>query len=352
MKLSELAEICGAKLEGDGNHEITEVAAPDTAGRAHLCFVTSKQYLSRLEQGRAGAVLAPPGMMLPQGMNALRHPDPDLAFSKALSALRAAPRKLLPGISGTAVIGNNFAMGDNSSIGDLVFIGDDVRIGRNVVLHPHCYIGDGVVIGDDTVLYPRVTVLERCKLGARCILFPGVVVGADGFGYHFDGGRFVKAPQLGTIEIGDDVELGANTTIDRARFDVTRIGNGTKLDNLVQVGHNVQIGQHCVIAGQAGISGSTVIKDYVQIGGQAGLKDHITIGMGAQVAAKTGVIRDVAPGMKVAGLPAEEGRQYMKREATIRKLPETMQKISDLNDLVTRLAAQVGLPPEAEQDLR
>jgi UDP-3-O-[3-hydroxymyristoyl] glucosamine N-acyltransferase len=352
MKLSQLAEICGAKLDGDGDHEVNEVSAPETAGRSHLCFVTSKQYLPRLEQGRAGAVLAPPGMMVPQGMNVLRHADPDLAFSKALAALRGEPARPQPGIAEHVAVGRNFEMGDNASVGAFSSIGDDVRIGRNVVIHPHCHIGDGVTIGDDTVLYPRVTILERCSIGRRCILFPGVVIGADGFGYHFDAGRFVKAPQLGTVEIGDDVEIGANSTVDRARFDVTRVGNGTKLDNLVQVGHNVQIGQHCVIAAQTGIAGSTVVKDYVRIGGQVGLSDHITIGMGAQVAAKTGVIRDVPPGMKVAGLPAEEGRQYMKREANIRKLPETMERLKELSALVAHLAAQVGLPPEDDTGLR
>lgn len=345
MKLSELAQVCGAKLEGDGGGEIRDVARIEDAGRDEVCFVANERYLRRLENSRAGAVIARPGMVLPQGMNALRHDDPDLAFSKAVTALRGEPSRPAPGVAESAVIGENFEAGENASIGAYTVIGDNVKVGRNAVIYPHCFIGDGVMIGDDCVIYPNVTILESCEIGNRCMLHPGVVIGADGFGLHFVGGRFEKAPQRGIVRLEDDVEVGANSAIDRARFHVTRVGKGTKIDNLVQVGHNVDIGANCVIAGLTGIAGSVVLKEYVQLGGQAGIADHVTIGMGAKIAAKTGIISDVAPGMKMAGLPADDGRKFMRREGTIRRLPELIATVRELEEKLRRLEA--ALPQDA-----
>lgn len=345
MKLSDLAKVCEAKLEGDAEHDVSDVARPGTAKAHHVCFISDKKYLPELEGGKPGAVIAPPGMALPQGLNVLRHADADFAFSKAVTALRGDAPKPLPGAHETAVIGERFEAGEGASIGAFVVIGADVKIGRNVVIYPHSYIGDGVFIGDDTVVYPNVTILERCTVGRRCILHSGVVIGSDGFGFHFVGGHFEKAPQRGTVEIEDDVELGANTTVDRARFDVTRVGKGTKIDNLVQVAHNVQIGQHCAIAAQVGIAGTSVLKDYVMLGGQAGISDHVTVGMGTQVSAKSAVITDVAPGLKLMGLPVMEGREYMKREALLRRLPN---RLRDMEELLEKLVGHVGLPPEED----
>jgi UDP-3-O-[3-hydroxymyristoyl] glucosamine N-acyltransferase len=239
-------------------------------------------------------------------------------------------------------------MGEGSSIGAFCVIGTDVKLGKNVIIYPQCYIGDGVSIGDDSIVYPHVTVLERCIIGKRCTLHPGVVIGADGFGFHFVAGKFVKAPQRGTVKLDDDVEIGANTTVDRARFDVTHIKSGSKLDNLVMVGHNVQVGSHCVIAGQAGISGSVVLKDYVQLGGNVGIADHITIGMGAKIAAKAGVMRDVDPGMKMAGAPADDGKAFMRSQIALRKLPQAIDDLKELQKMVMRLATKVGLPKPGE----
>jgi UDP-3-O-[3-hydroxymyristoyl] glucosamine N-acyltransferase len=343
MKLKDLAQVCEAKLEGDAEHDVSDVARPGAAKPQHVCFINDKKYLRELEGARPGAVIAQPGMALPQGLNVLRHADPDLAFSKAINALRGEAPKPLPGIHESAVIGERFEAGEGAHVGAYAVIGADVKLGRNVVVYPHCTIGDGVFIGDDTIVYPNVTILERCTIGRRCILHSGVVIGSDGFGFHFVGGAFQKAPQRGTVEIEDDVELGANTTVDRARFDVTRIGKGTKIDNLVQVAHNVQIGQHCAIAAQVGIAGTSVLKDYVMLGGQAGISDHITIGMGAQISAKSAAIQDVAPGMKMMGLPVMEGREYMKREAMLRRLPD---KLRGVEELLQKLIDHVGLPPE------
>jgi UDP-3-O-[3-hydroxymyristoyl] glucosamine N-acyltransferase len=337
MKLKDLAQLCGAKLEGDGEREIRDVARIEAAKPDQVCFITDKKYLPLLEKSKPGAVILPAGMALPQGTPALRAADPDQAFSKAVTALRGEPVRPAPGIHETAIMGSAFNMGEGASIGAYCVIGIDVKLGKNVVLYPHCFIGDGVSIGDDTIIYPHVTILERCEVGKRCTLHPGVVIGADGFGFHFVAGKFVKAPQRGTVKVEDDVELGANTTVDRARFDVTIIKQGTKVDNLVMIGHNVNVGSHCVIAGQSGISGSAVLKDYVQLGGNVGIADHITIGMGARVAAKSGVMRDVEPGMKMAGLPADEGKLFMRREGAVRKLPELMAEFRELKAKVEKL---------------
>lgn len=350
MRLADLAQICGAKLEGDGDHEIKDVARIETATREQVCFVVDKSYLAALEKSRAGAVITHGGYAVPQGMNALRADDPDLAFSKAVAALRPEPPRPLPGIADHTVIGKRFEMGEGSSVGAFSFIGDGVKLGKNVIIYPHAFIGDEVVIGDNTVIFPHVTILERCKVGKNCVIHPGVRIGADGFGFHFVAGKFVKAPQRGTVVIEDDVEIGANTAIDRARFDVTQVKRGTKIDNLVQVGHNVSIGQHCVIAGQTGIAGSAVLKDYVMLGGNVGVGDHITIGMGAKIAARSGLMRDVPPGMKMAGQPAEEGKAYLRREVMLQRLPQQLAEIKELKQLVAKLAGQVGLPPDKDDD--
>lgn len=353
MKLSDLAQVCGCKLEGNGDHDVKDVAKIETATREQVCFVANKQYLPLLEKSRAGAVILQPGMAVPQGMNAMRADDPDLAFSKAVSALRGEPVRPLPGIAEQVVMGKRFEMGEGTSVGSFTYIGDGVKLGKNVVIYPQCFVGDEVVVGDNTVLYPGVKVLERCKVGKSCILYPGVVVGADGFGYHFVAGKFVKAPQRGTVVLEDEVEVGANTTIDRARFDVTVVKKGTKIDNLCQIGHNVQIGANCVIAGLTGIAGSAVLKDYVQVGGHAGIADHVTVGMGAKIAAKTGVMQDVAPGMKMAGTPADDGKLYMQREAAMRRLPQTLEKMRSLEAQVKQLMEKAGLavpPAPAEGD--
>jgi UDP-3-O-[3-hydroxymyristoyl] glucosamine N-acyltransferase len=182
--------------------------------------------------------------------------------------------------------------------------------------------------------------MQGCTVGKNCNILPGARIGQDGFGFHFVAGKFAKAPQRGTVVIEDDVEIGANTTIDRARFDVTRVRNGAKIDNLVQIGHNCTVGQHCVIAGQSGLAGSVTLQDYVQMGGNAGITPHVTIGMGAKIAAKSGVMKDIPPGMNVAGLMGDEGKLWMKREAAYRRLPETMQRIRELESQVRKLSEQ------------
>ena len=342
MKASELAKVCQAKLEGDANLEITNVALLEKATRSDVVFVTSNEYLPALDKSRAGAAILKGGMAAPQGMTVLRADDPDLAFSRAITALRPPAPRPLPGISEHAAIGKRPTIGEGATISPFCVLGDGVRLGKNVVLHPHVVLGDEVEIGDDTVIYPHVTILERCKVGKKCIIHAGAVIGADGFGFHFVGGKFEKAPQRGIVIIEDEVEIGANTTIDRARFDVTLIKRGSKIDNLVQIAHNCQIGQNVIIAGQTGLSGSVTLKDYVMLAGGVGVADHVTIGMGTKVGAGSGVMKDIAPGKNMVGYPVDEGRTYMKREAAVRRLPETIERVRELEKQVRDLQNKLG----------
>ena len=350
MKASELAQLCSAKVEGDGNLVINDVATLEKATRSDIVFATSTEYLASLEKSRAGAAILKPGMSAPQGMTVLRHEDPDLAFSRVLAALRGPAPRPLPGISEKAVIGKRIVTAENVSIGALCVLGDGVKLGKNVILYPNVVLGDEVEIGDDSVVYPNATILDRCKVGKRCVIHSGAVIGKDGFGFHFVAGKFEKAPQRGTVLIEDDVEIGANTTVDRARFDVTLIKRGAKIDNLVQIAHNCQIGQNVVIAGQCGLSGSVTLKDYVMLAGGVGLADHITIGMGTKVGAGSGIMKDVAPGKTVVGRPAEDGRVYMKQTAAIRRLPDMIDRLRELEKQVRELMAAAGLDKKAVQE--
>jgi UDP-3-O-[3-hydroxymyristoyl] glucosamine N-acyltransferase len=205
---------------------------------------------------------------------------------------------------------------------------------------PSCYVGVDARIGEDTWLYPRVVVREECEIGSRCLLHPGVVIGADGFGFAFDAGRYHKVPQVGNVVIGDDVEIGANTTVDRATTDSTRIGDGTKIDNLVQIGHNVVIGKHCIIVALVGISGSTELEDYVTLGGQAGLVGHIKIGRGAPVGAQSGVSKSVPPEGVVMGYPAMPQGMFKRLHAFIQRLPLLFQRTKELEHRVGELERQ------------
>ncbi|MCC6572609.1 MAG: UDP-3-O-(3-hydroxymyristoyl)glucosamine N-acyltransferase [Planctomycetes bacterium] len=350
MKAAQLAQICGCKLEGNGDVEISNVALIDKATPADVAFAGAPEYVAMLDKSKAGAVLVKAGVKTPEGMTVLRADDPDVAFSKAIAALRPAAVHPGPGISDKAAIGKNFSAAEGVSVGAFASIGNNVKLGKGVIVYPNVFIGDDVEIGDGTIIYPNVTVLYRCRVGKKCILWPGAVIGRDGFGFHFVAGHFEGAPQRGTVVLEDYVEIGANTTVDRARFDVTLVRNGAKIDNLVQVAHNCVVGQHCAIAGHVGLSGSVTLKDYVVLGGGVGIADHITVGMGAKVAAKSGIMRDIPPGTRWAGYPADEGRAYMKRDALSRRLPETMERIRALEKQVAELRALAGKTSQAESD--
>jgi len=243
-------------------------------------------------------------------------------------------------------LGADVVIGPEPSIWPFVTLGNRVRLGARVTLYPGVFVGDEAVIGDDTVLHPNVTVRERCSLGARVIVHSGAVIGSDGFGYVQQDGRHHKVPQRGTVVIEDDVELGANVAIDRATFGRTLVRRGTKVDNLVQIAHNVEIGEHSVLAGQAGISGSTRIGSYVMVGGQAGFADHLEVGDGAMVAAQAGVFRDVPSGTLVAGSPALPRDQAGPIHGALLRLPELRRQLLRLEQRVKELEARAEAPPK------
>ncbi|HEV8352828.1 MAG TPA: UDP-3-O-(3-hydroxymyristoyl)glucosamine N-acyltransferase [bacterium] len=328
MKLRELADIVGGRVVGDGDVEVTSVAEPDQVGPHTLVMARGPRELAAAERAGAPAVLIS-GDLVPGRASALVVSNVRLAFARAIGGLHpAAP--VAPGVHPTAVLGEGVALGSGVAIGPHAVVGDGTLIGDGVVISALCAIGAAVSIGAQTLVHPHVTIYDRCVIGARVILHSGVVIGADGFGYAEDGERRVKIPHVGRVVIEDDVEIGANSAVDRATLGETRIGAGSKIDNLVQVAHNVTIGRHVVIAGQAGISGSATLGDHAVLAGQAGVVDHVTIGAGAVLLARAAALSDVSPGTVVSGSPAFAHRDELKASAILRRLPELVERLRAL----------------------
>ncbi|HEY3216519.1 MAG TPA: UDP-3-O-(3-hydroxymyristoyl)glucosamine N-acyltransferase [Candidatus Eisenbacteria bacterium] len=337
--LAELAAELNGDVTGDGSIVIRGVAGIREALPGDITFIANSRYDTYLEETRASAVICSyEPRRTPVAL--LRVENPYLAFQRVVRIFRPELHRPAPGVHPTAQVASDATVGREASIGAHCVIEAGARVGERTVLMPGCYVGYGASIGDDTCLYPRVTVREECVVGARCVLHPGVVVGSDGFGFAFDAGRYHKVPQVGNVVIGDDVEIGANTTIDRATTHSTQIGEGTKIDNLVQIGHNVIIGKHCIIVAQVGISGSTELEDYVTLGGQAGLIGHIRIGRAAMVGAQSGVTKSVLADTVVSGYPATTHSVWKRLNALIQRLPQLFQRTRDLEERVTKLEHQ------------
>ncbi len=346
--LAELAAILGGEVVGDGNVVIRGVAGIREAMPGDLTFLANARYESYLLETRASAVICSrEGRSAPLPL--LKVDNPYLAFQRIVRVFRPELPRQQPGVHPSAVVAPDAELGEGVSVGAHCVVESRARLGRNVVLMPGCTIGVAAEVGADTILYPGVVVREECTLGERCIVHPNAVIGADGFGFAFDSGRYHKIPQVGIVAIGDDVEIGANTTIDRATTDATRIGDGTKIDNLVQIGHNVVIGKHCIVVAQVGISGSTELEDYVTLGGQSGLVGHIRIGRGAQVGAQSGVSKSVAAGATVFGYPAVPISLFKRLHAFWQRLPQIWERTKDLEQRVERLETQVGSPPAEKE---
>jgi len=337
--LAQLATELGGQVVGDPSTLIRGVAGIREAQAGDITFLANARYVSYLQETRASAVLCnrePRMAPLPL----LQVDNPYLAFQKVVRIFRPETFRQPPGVHPTAVVSPEATLGEGVSVGPNCVIERGARVGDRSVLMAGCYIGAQGSIGADTLLYPHVTVREECIVGSRCVLHAGVVVGADGFGFAFDSGVYHKVPQVGNVVIGDDVEIGANTTIDRATTDSTRIGDGSKLDNLVQIGHNVVVGKHCIVVAQVGISGSTELEDYVVVGGQAGLVGHIRVGRGAQVGAQSGVARSVPPGETVTGYPAVPQALFRRISAYLQKLPQLFQRTKSLEEKIEKLERQ------------
>jgi UDP-3-O-[3-hydroxymyristoyl] glucosamine N-acyltransferase len=336
--LSELAALLGGEFKGPADLAIEGIAAIDRATDREITFITGRRFAKLAAQSRAAAIIVPPEYAdLPRPVIVV--PRPYLAYAR-VAALFAPPRPGRPGISHLACLGRDLHLGRDLAIAPLVFIGDKVRLGDRVTIMPGCFLGDGVEVGRDSLLYPNVTVLERCVLGERVIVHSGTVIGADGFGFVPGPEGHLKIPQLGTVVIEDDVEIGANCTIDRAALGETRVGRGVKIDNMVQLAHNVTVGEHSLIVAQVGVSGSTKLGRRVAVGGQAGLAGHIEVGDGVQIAAQAGVTHSIPPGQTVIGAPARPHREFTRINALISRLPEIYQRLKDLEQQLSALSAR------------
>jgi UDP-3-O-[3-hydroxymyristoyl] glucosamine N-acyltransferase len=333
--LNEIAAFVGGTVSGDGEAPIEGIRGIEEAGPGDLTFLANAKYRRLLETTGAGAILVAPGTTA-AGKNLLLVADPYSSLGKLLAWFYPEEEES-PGISGQAVIEAGAEVSAEAVIYPGVYIGSRARVERGAVLYPGVFIGREAVIGEEATLYPRVTVYRRCRIGRRVILHAGVVVGSDGFGFANPGRENRKIPQVGYVQIDDDVEIGANTTIDRGTIGRTWIRQGAKVDNLVQIAHNVVIGERSVIVAQVGISGSTQLGTGVVLGGQAGVVGHIRIGDYVMAAARTGIHRDVPPGQIVAGAPHRPHREWLKQEASLAKLPEMRATLAALQARIATL---------------
>ena len=338
MKLSELAEKIGGTLEGDATIDICSVAAIDTAGADQITFVANPKYASSAASTRAGAVIVSEDWSSECSAALIRAKNPDVAFAAAAELFYAPVPAPVPGVHPTAVVAEDAVLGEGVTVGPHTVIEAGVEIGANSVISAQCYIGVRTRIGCNAFFYPQVSVREDVSIGDRVIIHNGTVVGSDGFGYSVDAdGVRTKIPQIGTVVIEDDVELGANVCVDRARFGQTKIGKGTKIDNLVQIAHNVVIGENSVMCGQAGTSGSTTIGSRVILAGQAGLAGHLKVNDGAIVGAQAGVMNDIAAGDFVLGSPAIPHMKFKKSVANTLLLPKLKERVVALEKKVQQL---------------
>ena len=349
MTLLELADRLSCRLEGDGRSEIHRVTGIEQAGPGDLTFVANPRYTAALRRTRATAVIlseeAPPA---PCAM--LRTKDPYLAFANALSLFvdSATPD---PGIDRLSAVAPDATLGVDVSVGPFVSVGRGARIGDRTVVHPHVCIGQDAVIGEDCVIHSHAAIRERVVIGNRVVIQNGAVIGSDGYGFvRRPDGTHQKIPQTALVVIEDDVEIGANTTIDRPAVGETRIRAGTKLDNLVQIGHGVTVGRNVLIAAQAGIAGSTAIGDGVTLGGQVGVAGHVEIGKNAVAAGQSGVTNSLPEGAFVTGYPAIDNREWLKSSVIFRRLPGLRKKIAELERRVADLASllEAHLPSRRE----
>jgi len=329
--LSKIAAKIGGELTGDSHKEITGISIPETAGPTDIVFADKHNFLESALRSRAGAFAVDATLAFSDARPAIRTATPRLSFIKLLE-LFEPPRPARSGVHPSVSVGANCRISPTATVMVNCVLGDDVVIEDEAIVYPQCFLGDGVKIGAGTVLHPQVVVGAACRIGRRCILFPGVVIGADGFGYHDEGARRHRIPHLGNVVLEDEVEIGANTTIDRAVLGSTVIATGTKIDNLVQIGHNVQIGAKCYLVAQVGIGGSARIGNGVVLGGQSGISDHVTIGDRVMVAGKSAVRESLPPGEIVGEPPAFPIRVTNELVRLLPQLPELFSRVGRLEE--------------------
>ena len=357
ITVNELAALVGGIVENDdagnrSNAQIHGAASIADAAEGQITFFGNQKYLPALKACRASAALVPLDFSESISAIQIKVANPSLAFAKILEKFAPAPITFAPGIHPSAVVADDVALGENVSVQPFAVIESGARIGSGTIIGAHVYVGHGVTLGENCKIHPHVTLREGTLIGARVTIHSGTVVGSDGFGYEFSGGKHVKIPQIGIVQIDDDVEIGANVTIDRARFGRTRIGEGTKIDNLVQIAHNVVIGKHCILVAQVGISGSTRLGNYVTLGGQVGVAGHLEIGDRVMVGAQSGISKNIPTKQLLFGTPAmplDEFKRIRAYTNRLEKLYERVKKLEELLEKSEQVSGEKGisLPPES-----
>ncbi len=334
--LGELAKLVAADVKGDAGTRVTGVASLEEAEPGHVSFVAHPRYDQLAATSRAGALIVDASHAeLQRPLLVCRNPY--LAFAR-VAQLFAEPPRLTAGVHPSAHIGVGAEFGEEVAVGPFVCVGSQCSIGSRTMVFAGVHIGANVTIGADCVIYPRAVILDRCQLGRRVIVHSGAVIGSDGFGFAQDEqGHHVKIPQMGTVQIDDDVEIGANSTIDRATLGKTWIRKGTKIDNQVQIAHNVVVGEHSTLVAQVGIAGSTELGNHVMLAGQVGVKGHITIGDRVRVGAKSGVAHRIKPGEDMFGIPAMPMKEWMRTYGNMRRLPQMRNQLRELAEKVKEL---------------
>jgi UDP-3-O-[3-hydroxymyristoyl] glucosamine N-acyltransferase len=337
----QIAQFLGIKLLGDTEKIITGVAPFEDSSPHDITLAGEAHFLKNLEKTSAGAIIVPESFkgsedLVVQGCAVFPVKHPRAAWAMVMQ-LFYPPSHPQWGMSNSANLGENVAYGKDPNIGPFTVICNNVGIGDRVVIYPHVYIGEGAVLGDDVTIYANVTIGDGTKIGSRVIIQPGAVIGSDGFGFAPDGNKWKKIPQLGIVQIGDDVEIGASNTIDRATFGKTRIGSGVKTDNQVHIAHNVTVGENSVLVAQVGISGSVTIGKNAILAGQAGVAEHLTIGDGAIIGPASGVAKDVPDKAVYSGAPAQPHRHWLRVQNVVATLPELKKRILKLESLVAEI---------------
>jgi UDP-3-O-[3-hydroxymyristoyl] glucosamine N-acyltransferase len=334
MKNFTIEEICQSIdgiLVGSPTIPITGVETISEAQAGQLTFVGEKKFISLWDQSRASAAIVNDDLDVEPGPGRalIRVADADLAMAQVLHLFEPEPPRCEPGIHPAAVVDPTAEIAEGAAIGAGCYLGPRVVIGANTKLYPNVTVLDDSSIGSETIIWPGTVVRERCRIGNGCILHPNVTIGADGFGYRPspDGQGLVKVPQIGTVTLGDGVEIGAGSCVDRGKFSTTYLGDGSKIDNLIQIGHNCKLGRSCVMAGQSGLAGSVTLGDGVIMGGGARVRDHTTIGSGTKLGGNATVLGDVEPGQTVLGTPAQDYRQTMRQWAALKKLPDLIKRM-------------------------
>jgi UDP-3-O-[3-hydroxymyristoyl] glucosamine N-acyltransferase len=335
IPLNKIAQAVGGQVIGDGRMAVRGINSLEAAVRGELSFYTDKRFKESLRRTQASAVMVSEFTELFHGAQIIVS-NPELGYAKAMALFFVAPPSY-PGISDRAFVHARSRMGRNVSIYPGVYVGEDAIVGDHVILFPGVFIGDRVRIGDRSVLHPNVTVLRDCRVGKEVIIHAGTVVGSDGFGFVRDGSRSVKIPQIGTVQIDDQVEIGANNCIDRATFGKTWIKRGVKTDNMVHVGHNVVVGEDSIIVAQAALAGSVEIGRGVIIGGQVAVADHLKIGDGAMIGSQSGVAQSIGPGEVVSGTPSMPHRLWLKTSRLITRLPRLAERLRNLEKRVEEI---------------